>query len=138
MDQFGIGAQAMGALMTVFTAARGTGRTKAMIEGLRTGDRVVFLERREAERVRRMASELGREIDVVVIPINEPHRLFDRRRAQGRLLFDHCWLEEFYRAAIRDAFKFTEAATRDLSGYDLPHVESRIAAREVQRWGWKA
>lgn len=108
-----------------------------MIEGLRDGDRVVCNTQQEAKRVRSLAKELGREVEVLTIPPREINRLGERGTAQGRLIFDHGWLEEFYLLAVRDAYASVEHITQMLSGgFDHRHAETRMAYREMAKWGF--
>ena len=54
MDHFGIGAAMRGMALTYIQSARRTGRTTSVVESVKDGDRIVFADRREAERVRRL------------------------------------------------------------------------------------
>ncbi|MBL3825106.1 MULTISPECIES: hypothetical protein [unclassified Marinobacter] len=135
MDNFGIGAQAQGALRVAFTAARGTGRTNAILRSLHDGDLVVFKDRREAGRVEHMAKEMGRQIQTVVCDPRRLDKIFEGRGTlQGQLVFDHSWLEEYYLMAMEDAYKSIERLRQDMSGYDERHAKTKMQAMELAKW----
>ena len=137
MDNFGIGAQAKGALQVAFTAARGTGRTDAILRSLHDGDLVVFKDHREAKRVKSLAKEMGRDIETVVC---DPRRLdvifHGRGTLQGQLVFDHSWLEEYYLMVMEDAYQSIERLRKDMSGYDERHAKTKMQAMEMAKWQW--
>lgn len=62
MDSFGIGAALKGAALIYFQASRRTGRTTSLVESLKDGDRVIFTNSNEADRVKRICYELGIKI----------------------------------------------------------------------------
>lgn len=135
MDNFGIGAQAKGALHVAFNAARGTGRTNAILRSLHDGDLVVFKDRRESERVKRAAKEMGVEIQTLVCDPRRLEKIFEGRGTlQGQLVFDHSWLEEYYLIAMEDAYKSIERLREDMGGFDERHVKTRIQAMEISKW----
>ena len=98
MDMFGIGNALKDCAQIYFTSARNTGRTTALVESLKTGDRVVFCNSKEADRVKRLAKERGVEISVLVVPPADPGKIFTHGSLSrdGRCIFDHSWLENFY------------------------------------------
>ena len=101
-DQFGIGKVLEVAAMMYTQIARRTGRTTQMIAGLKDGDRVVFNNKAEAERVRRLCLEQGLKINCLVIDPKRLDRLIEKGRYEGDTIFDHSWLEEYYLVQIRD------------------------------------
>jgi hypothetical protein len=136
MDAFGIGAAVKGVTEVYFLSARQSGRTYAMLESLRDGDRIVFLNEREARRVQRLAKELGRDVQCVVcpLPMEGGVGLLGEGTSQGRTIFDHSWIEAYYRACIEVAQKYIDHMQRELSGEGMAHVETRLAAREINKW----
>ncbi len=67
MDHFGIGAAMLGGARIYVQSARRTGRTLSLVESAKEGDRLVFAEPREADRVRRLCLERGVKVDCIVI-----------------------------------------------------------------------
>lgn len=136
MDAFGIGAGVKGAVEVYFHSARRSGRTTAMLESLRDGDRVVFLEGQlaEARRIQRLAKELGKTIMVYTVPPHNPRGIFEKGSSEGRTIFDHMWLEAYYRQKIEWAVQEIDHIQREASGFGMAHVETRLAAQEAARW----
>lgn len=96
MDHYGIGTALQAATRIYFQSARRTGRTRSLIESLKTGDRVVFNNEIEARRVQALCKERGVEITYSVIQPKDANRLFDNPPKNGRTIFDHSWLEQYY------------------------------------------
>lgn len=135
MDQFGIGAAVSGAAECIFMAGRRTGRTTQLIESVKDGDRIIFSNPKEAERVRRLVLERGVEVECVTVPIGD----LDLSRlgpspGDGRTILDHSWVEEFYRQQISGARRSIDEIQGRLSGYGAKHRETRRAAEEHARW----
>lgn len=134
MDHFGIGQAIRGVAMIYFRSSRQTGRTLSLIESVKDGDCVCFTNSREAERVKRMCKERGVVIDTIVVNPKEPHGVFERGTAQGRMIFDHTWIEEYYLDAIGRAEKYIDSLQEQLSGYGEPHRETKRRAEEISKW----
>lgn len=134
MDAFGIGNGVQGAVNIYCQSARRTGRTTALVESLKDGDRVVFTDRREADRVKHLCKELGVAIDTMVVETTDPSRLFDKGTPTGRTVFDHSWVEKFYMEAIASAQKQIDHFQRETSGFGMAHVETRMKAQEIAKW----
>lgn len=137
MDHFGIGAAMEGMVRAYFTGARRTGRTTSLVESVKTGDRIVFANRNEAERVRRLCLSRGVQVQCIVIPPNDPDRLYSIGRSEGRTIFDHTWVEIFYELAIHCSQGRIDHLERSLSGHGVDHQETRFRAQELQKWEWK-
>lgn len=134
MDRFGIGNMIRGAVKCLLISGRQSGKTTELVQSLKDGDRVVFTGEGEAARVTRLAKELGIEIDVSVIPPNQPERLSDKGTPKGNLILDHEWVEQYYLNAIERAQRDIDYFQRELSGQGMAHIETRMAAREKDRW----
>lgn len=136
MDQFGIGQAINGATHVYFRASRQTGRTTALIESLKSGDMVVFIDSREAERVKRLCLEKGVNIKTIVLDPKEPQRIFDRGSVSGdgRCVFDHSWVEQYYLNAIKRAQKEIDMFQREISGYGMAHIETKLQIQEETKW----
>lgn len=134
MDHFGIGAGVSAAVGMYFACARRTGRTTSLVESLKNGDRVVFADPKEARRVEQLCKERGVEVQCIVIPPKEPQRVFDRPPSEGRTLFDHTWLEQFYAYVFIRAAKDLDHFERETSGYGAPHRATKRQAEEIMKW----
>lgn len=133
-DFFGIG-PAIKAVTTVYLqSARGSGRTVSLINSLKDGDRVIFHQERYAQHVQRMAKERGVTIDYIVVDPTQPQRLFERGSSQGRTIFDHSWVEQFYLQAIDHADKQIRHWQTESSGPGEPHLETRHKAEQMRKW----
>lgn len=134
MDSFGIGQAMKGMAHVYFQSARQTGRTTALVESLKDGDRVIFTNSKEADRVKDLCREFGKTIDTMVVDPKDPRRVFERGTPQGRTVFDHSWVEQFYLSAIDECQKDIDHLQRESSGFGMAHVETRIKAREFAKW----
>ena len=134
MDIFGIGSAIKATVGMYLVMARGTGRTTVMINSLKPGDRIIFTNNNEANRVKRLCNE--REINDIrfeVVSPEYPDKLFNRGSSQGRTFFDHSWIEEFYRNAIDRAEKDINYFQTEISGYGEEHIKTKLAAKEYSR-----
>lgn len=136
MDHYGIGAAVEGAARIYLQSARQTGRTTSLIESLKTGDRAVFINTREAKRVKWLCKERGVEIETIVVDPKNPLKIYDIGSVpgEGRCIFDHSWVEQFYLNAINDAREAIDTFQRETSGYGMVHIETRLRAQEVLKW----
>jgi hypothetical protein len=134
MDHFGIGAGVHGAVRTYFQSARRTGRTTSLVESLHSGDRVVFADQREAERVRALCKEPGLDVECIVIDPVRLHTLQELGSAKRRLIFDHIWLEQYYQRTLDACTRLVDELQRECGGYGTPHYETRRQAEELARW----
>jgi hypothetical protein len=136
MDHFGIEAAMRGMLLTYQRCARQSGRTTSLVESVKDGDRIVFAERREAERVERLLKERGVKVACIVIDPNDARRLMERGSlsSDGRTIFDHTWVESFYAQAIDRAASDIDFLQRETSGYGEAHRETARRAKEIARW----
>lgn len=134
MDHFGIGA-AMKAMVRVYgQSARQTGRTQSLVESVKEGDRICFSDQMEAQRVQRLCKERGITVDCIVIPPNDPGQVFRRGTSTGRTIFDHSWVEQYYRLAIEQCEKNIDELERETSGLGAAHRETQRRAQEAYRW----
>lgn len=134
-DAFGTGIALQAMAQNYFRMMRGAGRTSSMLAELKAGDRVIVTNEREAARVRRMAHDAGLDIDVRAFdPRTNPYKLAEMGTPQGRLVFDHAWLEIWYEEALRRATQDVEYMVDHFGGYGKPHIETRLAAVEMRRW----
>ena len=134
MDHFGIGAAVKSAAHIYMQTARGTGRTTSLVESVKDGDRVCFANNKEAERVKRLCLERGVKVECIVIDPKSPERVFERGTSEGRTLFDHTWVEQYYLFAIERAASDIDQIERQASGYGEAHRETRRRAEELAKW----
>lgn len=137
MDFFGIGAAVAGAVEVYFRSARRTGRTTALIESLRAGDRVVFISHNRAREFERKCRERGLNVVCLHIPVSFDgmHELRIRcRHTTARTIFDHEWIEEYYRERIQVATDCLAALEVELSGRLIREEKSELAAANSIKW----
>lgn len=134
MDLFGIGAGITGAARIYSHSARQTGRTAAMLDAAKDGDRILCLNNKEADRLRRLLRERKLDVEVVVVPTKDPSRAFDRGTPSGRSVFDHSWVEQYYMEAIEQARKDIDHLQTELSGWGAAHEKTRAQAEEIAKW----
>ena len=133
MDLFGIGLAIQGMTEMYFRGARGAGRTISMIESVQDGDRIIFVKGDEARRVERLLKERNKDVACITIPPSKnPMEILGT--SQGRTVFDHSWVEEFYLRAIDRTAKDINYFQENLSGFGTPHIETRRMAKEAARW----
>lgn len=136
MDHFGIGHGIQGAARIYFQSGRQTGRTSSLVESLKDGDRVVFTTEREGRRVQALCKERNISIEIIVCDTRIPDRLFHRGPPSGneRTIFDHTWVEQYYKDALARAQDEIDQLQTNLSGRGVPHRETERAAREYLNW----
>ncbi len=134
MDMFGIGTAMRGMVTVYMQMARRTGRTASMIESVKDGDRLVFIDPKESMRAHRLCVERGVNVECIVIPIHDPGRIFQRGTSHGRTLFDHRWVAEFYREAIERCARDIDDLEKQASGFGAAHRETKRQAIEASRW----
>lgn len=136
MDQFGIGAGIKGAVSVYLQASRRTGRTTSLVESVKDGDRVVFMDHQQAAHFERLVLDRGVTVECVVVPVDRPDEVFRRGTPKGRTIFDHSWVEAFYMASIGSAMRTIDHLERQSSGECEAHRETRRAAAEMKS-GWR-
>lgn len=134
MDHFGIGAAMQGMAQTYFQTARRTGRTVSLVESVKDGDRLIFTNRTEADRVYRLCQGRGVIAECIVIDPSRVSELFERGSSKGRTIFDHSWVEQWYLSALENACKQLDTLECETSGYGEAHRETKRKAQEISRW----
>lgn len=137
MDHFGIGNMLRGVANVMFMQIRGSGRTTSLVDSVKTGDRVVFTNTSHARRFEQLCKERGVKVECVVVPVDQPSRLFDRGSVpgDGRLIFDHVWLEEYYLETIKQAEACVDKWQREIGGVGAAHRETERIHR-AGRMDW--
>lgn len=137
MDHFGIGAGLTGAMDIYFHASRGTGRTTSLVDSVKEGDRVIFVSEKQAKEFERKCKDRGLKVETMACGVDDFDRLIYARQpvqGDGRLIFDHVWVEQFYRYALDRSIKEIDRLQRELSGVGAAHRETARAAREFHQW----
>lgn len=134
MDHFGIGAAINAAVMMYSRAARRTGRTTSLVESVKDGDRIVFNNPKEAERVRRLCLDRGVTVDCMVVEPRAPELMLGLGTPQGRTIFDHSFVEAYYLLAINRAQGQLDGMAQQASGYGAAHRETRRQYEEMAKW----
>ena len=135
MDVCGVGNTVIGAAEVAFAAARVSGRTTTMINMVKDGDRVVFLNQREANRVDSLLRERGIKAHCIVASPTIPEEVYRLGTPRGRLIFDHSWVEEYYRRTLHRSFDALQHLSIQGSGWGEAHETTRRQAIEIARWG---
>lgn len=134
MDAFGIGNAVKGAVEVLFMSARRTGRTTALLEALKGGDRVICPNESSARHMRLELQKWRKKVSVLVVPVDNPAALFERGTSEGRTVFDHPWLEGYYASELRRAAERVDHWQAQSSGFGAAHVETRKRAEEIHKW----
>jgi hypothetical protein len=131
MDQYGIGTAIQGMVRIYTETARRTGRTTHMLDNLKDGDRVVCLTSTpEAKRLERLARERGLKVQFITLDPRQPEKLFESGTPEGRTIFDHSWVEEYFRRGIDRLAEDIDRLQRDTSGYGEAHRDTRRRAHD--------
>ena len=133
MDHFGIGAGVEGAVRIYLQSARRTGRTQALLESLKDGDRVIFLNRNHADMFKRLCLDRGLDVECVVSPIKDPGEVLARGVARGRAIFDHCWVEALYEQKVEEGHRLLDFLTNSMSR-TKEMKEADRARQERMKW----
>lgn len=135
MDVCAVGNRVTVAVEVALAATRQTGRTTAMINMIKDGDRVVFLNRREANRVDSILRERGIKAHCIVASVVTPEEIYRLGTPVGRLIFDHNWVEEYYRRTLCKAFDALQHLSIQGSGWGEAHERTRMQVAEIAKWG---
>lgn len=133
MDFLGIGEAVTGAVRVYFKSARATGRTTRMLNSLRNGDRVYFLNHGEANHFHYACKKRNLDVECIVIPVNSPEKVFSLPAPRGRAIFDHHWLESYYEQQLRRAAEAINGLEVQSSGWSEEHEKTRDKARAFWR-----
>lgn len=132
MDHFGIGVALRSAAQLYYQMARRTGRTTSLIDSVKDGDRIVFAERRERDRVERLLKERKVKVKCIAVEPSRRHEIFHSSTPEGRTIFDHSWVEQFYAMKLEEAAKEIDHLERESSGYGAAHRETARNFREFR------
>jgi hypothetical protein len=99
-------------------AGRQTGRTEALINTLRDGDTVVVVSQAEGRNLQRRCKERGIDILVSACDTSSVHQLMSThlgRSGPSRLVFDHMWVEDYYREELWQVALTLDRITAELN-----------------------
>lgn len=139
MDFFGFGSALTAAHRILCVAQRQTGRTTSLVESLKTGDRVVCINRNDALNIERLCRERDVKITTVSIAgrrIEEALHGIGTLPGDGRTVIDHSVVEAMYEGAISSTTQYIDSAEKSLSGYGADHRATRRRAEEMVKWKW--
>ena len=124
-DYFGIGNAVKSGVRIYFQSARRTGRTISMLDHLQDGDRVIFADKKEADRVKRLFQEDGKNVECIVVEPRNLDKLLRHGTNQKRTIFEHSWVEQYYLSAIERCEKDINHFQTQLSGGGEPHRKQK-------------
>lgn len=133
MDHYGITAGVIGATEVYFRSARQTGRTTSLLNSLKDGDRIVTVNQRQAENLRRQLKLRGLAVTVVVLDVANP-KPFEYGTPEGRTLLDHTWVEARYAHILEREASNIDELQKAMSGWQQAHEETRQRAIELAKW----
>ena len=133
MDFYGIGSAMQAMVRVYFQTSRSSGRTSSLIDSLHDGDRVVFVDSKEADRVYRLCKERELEVKCITVPPNNPMRLLERGPSMGRTIFSHRWVEQYYEMRLVDCARDIDDLEHRSSGCH-ERSESRFSEKETSKW----
>lgn len=136
MDHFGIGIALRGMLSAYRAAARRSGRTTSLVDSVKNGDRIVFAAHNEARHVEGLLRERKIEVKCVVVDPHSPYKILEHGSLSddGRTIFDHHWLEQFYAIELDHAIEMVDRFERETSGHGAVHRETARQLWEASRW----
>lgn len=134
-DLFGISSALQAITEIYFQSARRTGRTASLVESVKDGDVLIFTNQNEAKRVQRLCADRGVSVVTRVIDPKRRSAIFEHVfTADGRMIFDHSFVEDYFRQLIIDGSNHLEKIQREASGDGEAHRDTRRKAEEISRW----
>jgi hypothetical protein len=107
-----------------------------MMESVKDGDRIVCTNTRESNYVKRLLKDRMLDVECIVVSPDDPCRLFERAPSQGRTIFSHEWIEQFYTTLIEDGNKQIDYLQRRANeSHTNPRREDdRLAEKQHSNW----
>jgi len=127
MDIFGIGSAIKGCAQIYFRGAIQTGRTTNMLEHLKSGDLVIFLDVYSAYDFKLKAAGKGIIIDVLKCDVHDVDKIWNYGKLKGRVVFDHCWLERYYIYKIESSTRALDKVAHYMGRSMNETVEQKIS-----------
>ena len=112
MDIFGIGGKIIETVKNTLRAQKGSVLTFAMINKLKSGDKVVFDNLQDAATVMHICDKKGLDIKSIIVPVDNDLKLLDAEHCQDKIILDHNWIERYYINRI------------ELAGRDIDCIQS--------------
>lgn len=90
-------------LQMLVQVARQSGRTTRMLNGLKNGDRIITCDARHARLLKEKVRQRGLDVEVMAWPLEYGlHEHVSRlTRCAGRTVFDHTFMEEFWKYQLK-------------------------------------
>lgn len=134
MDMYGISNAITGGLHIYFQTSRGSGRTASLVESVKDGDCICFMDHKEASRVERLCQERGINITYMVVDPRNISDAFKRGPSKGRFIFDHSWVEVYYLHHNENLRRELDAVAQQLSSDKEPRKKTRRQNLENSKW----
>jgi hypothetical protein len=134
MDFFGIGTALQAAARIYFTCARRTGRTTRLVDSLRDDDTVVCVEPNQARLLNQLCREKGVKAHCLSVPVDRLDAFAASGYArQGRVVFDHVFVEQFYEHELRCAAAHLAELEKRLSRAQAEPLPTYAPQRDLRR-----
>lgn len=130
MDFYGIGSAVKGVVSGYLRQARQTGRTTHLIDNLRDGDMVIFVNHSHADKVKRACKERGINVKMQVLDLKYPR--LDFPAVSGRCFIDHVWVEQYFQLLLDRGIQDIDIIQARCGGAKMP--ESSMAESSANRW----
>jgi hypothetical protein len=102
-----------------------------MLDSLKDGDRVVCLEGNEARRLESLCRERGLKVSFKVLNPMRSSDVFDGGTPEGRTVFEHSWVGQYFRQSLEMAEHHLEKLQRESSGFGEAHLKTQ---RQAAHW----
>lgn len=140
-DPWGIGEAVQHGMRMFSHAKRATGRSTVLVNSVQNNDTIVFAQRAEADRIRRLLAEQGKnEVYTIVL---DPHigmgaslaRIAEQYNVRGTLHFDHSWFEALYLYEIQGVMSIMDRFNKDMHTRRADVLEDEKRFRNpTRRW----
>lgn len=134
MDHFGISQAMRGVLRVFFQSSRHTGRTTAMLDSLKNGDRVVCPDTKEFSKLTTEIRRRDLDVQILVVSPANPDSLFGRAPPEGRTIFTHEWVELYFIENVECAISNLDRLQSEASGFGASHEKTQQAQLQAARW----
>lgn len=128
MDFFGIGTALKTATNIYFQVARRTGRTTMLLDHLKNGDRVIFLDGKTSAHFEYLLRD--KKLKVKCITMNPAHIDLGRLPPiKGNTIFSHEWVEEYFKYKLDRCIADIDEIQKITSSHKAQPIESPMMIR---------